>query len=397
MRSNQSEQTSLPKKRIRFGVNYVPSKNWYYCWNVWRPEEIAADLDAIAKMGVDHLRVMLIWPWFQPNPIQISHAHLDRLTELILLAEERHLDVWICPLTGWLSGYRFLPPNVSGPDIFFDESVYDRICFYFEEILNAVSNRRSFLGFDLGNEMNVLCPELTPSHGDAWGSRLVEWLRPKMGGKWIANGVDHLPWFTGNAFSLQHLVKSYDITSIHAWPLFTGCLLRGKLDSSHATYLSSFLAELCRHEMGRSGIDRPIWVQEFGCSDLWGNPDEKERYMRNSVRFAVDAGASWFTWWCSHDIDRCYRFEPLEYDLGLIATDNSPKPLAGVYAEIIREYRNHNEVLGPVYDFGADFTPQILCKLEPEAWLEQNLKTSTWHAFERYLQVKDNSGPEKTQ
>src|SRR4051794_33661198 len=29
----------------RFGVNYVPSLNWYYCWNNWQPSSIARDLD----------------------------------------------------------------------------------------------------------------------------------------------------------------------------------------------------------------------------------------------------------------------------------------------------------------------------------------------------------------
>lgn len=371
----------------------MPSRRWYYCWNDWHPDEIAADFDAIADMGVDHLRVMLVWPWFQPNPGEVSRAHLERLHHLLTVAGERQLDVWLCPLTGWLSGYRFLPPNVSESDIFFSESVYDRICAYFEAVLQVVRRQPSFLGFDLGNELNVLCPALLPASGDAWGRKLVAWLRPRMGGKWIANGVDHIPWFTGAAFSPQHLVESYDIASIHAWPLFTGSLLRGRLDGRPSIYLSSFLAELCRHEMERSGTERPIWIQEFGCSDLWGNSEEKECYMRNSVKFAIDAGVSWFTWWCSHDIDRAYRFEPLEYDLGLLTTDNSPKPLAAVYREIIREYRDCQAVPGPVFDFGADFTPGILRKLAPEAWLEQNLETTTWHAFERYLDARRNGGP----
>ena len=63
--------------RHRFGVNYVPSRNWYYCYNDWQPEDIRRDLDTVAALGADHIRLMLIWPWFQPNPTALSARHLD--------------------------------------------------------------------------------------------------------------------------------------------------------------------------------------------------------------------------------------------------------------------------------------------------------------------------------
>ncbi len=96
--------------RHRFGVNYVPSRNWYYCWNDWSASAIARDLDRIVEVGADHIRIMTIWPYFQPNPRYVSGAHLDRLDELMHLAAERKLEVLVTLYTGWLSGYRFVPP-----------------------------------------------------------------------------------------------------------------------------------------------------------------------------------------------------------------------------------------------------------------------------------------------
>ena len=69
--------------RHRFGVNYTPSRNWWFCWNDWNGDPIRRDLDAIAALGADHLRVMLVWPFFQPNPKWVSTAHLERLDQLI--------------------------------------------------------------------------------------------------------------------------------------------------------------------------------------------------------------------------------------------------------------------------------------------------------------------------
>ena len=109
--------------------------------------------------------------------------------------------------------------------------------------------------------------------------------------------------------------------------------------------------------------------------------------MRGSVENAVGAGATWFTWWCSHDIDRRYQFDDLEYDLGLFSTDNKPKPLAHIYRELIQEFRTCQNPGNPPFDFGADFKPRIIESIAPENWLEQNLQTSTWEVFERYLKT----------
>ena len=93
--------------RHRFGVNYVPSRNWYFCWNDWKPQDIARDFDRIAEIGADHVRIMLLWPWFQPNPQFVSPAHLDRLEELMRLAAQRKLDVLVTIFTANLLGVFF--------------------------------------------------------------------------------------------------------------------------------------------------------------------------------------------------------------------------------------------------------------------------------------------------
>ena len=72
-------------------------------------DPIKRDLDAIAALGADHLRIMLIWPFFQPNPKWVSPAHLERLDQLLTLMGERHLDALVTVFTGQLSGWYFLP------------------------------------------------------------------------------------------------------------------------------------------------------------------------------------------------------------------------------------------------------------------------------------------------
>jgi hypothetical protein len=85
-------------------VNYTPSHNWWFCWNDWDPDPIRRDLDAIAALAADHLRLLLIWPYFQPNLKWVSPLHLQRLDQLLALMAERHLDAVITVFTGQLSG-----------------------------------------------------------------------------------------------------------------------------------------------------------------------------------------------------------------------------------------------------------------------------------------------------
>jgi endo-1,4-beta-mannosidase len=379
-------------KTIRFGLNYVPSRRWYYCWNDWDPSEIAEDFDAIASMGVDHLRVQTLWSYFQPNPTYISPLHLERLVQLMELAGERGLDVQISALTGFLSGYRFLPPDVGPEDVFVKEDVFSQSTRYLEALVNAIGQRENFLGFDLGNEINVLAPHLPLATGDAWGRRMLDFLRPKMGAKWVVNGVDHNPWFNGCTFSTNHLAADYDAICLHAWPLFTGCLVEGKLDGPRSVHLAAFMTYMARFAMAREGQSKPIWLQEFGCSVEWGNLQQQESYLRQSIPLAIQAGATWFTWWCSHDVDRQFRFSSMEYDLGLLTVENRPKPLAGVYRDIIAEFSQSSPpvALAPeqaLPGIEADFVPRMLKKLPGEQWIEQNLESTTWQLFNRFLET----------
>jgi len=53
----ETDGTRLELNRHRFGVNYTPSRNWWFCWNDWNADPIRRDLDAIAALGADHLRL----------------------------------------------------------------------------------------------------------------------------------------------------------------------------------------------------------------------------------------------------------------------------------------------------------------------------------------------------
>lgn len=308
----------------RFGVNYTPTRRWYYSWNDWDTAAVRRDLDAIADLNADHIRVFAIWPYFQPNPTLVSPTHLDRLSELMDLAEERGLDVCVALLNGWLSGYRFVPDFID-PATFYSNSDYEEpVERYIAAIVDAVGRKSNLLGFDLGNELNCVFTTSQTHEGDRWMNHWMGWLETRCPHGVHVNGVDHQPWFKPTTFSPQALAARPSMIALHSWIKFTGALKRcGPMDPCCRS-LAAAMAHLARAYAANH--ERPIWVQEFGSSDEWMEPKSIPDFLEAATRDAIEAGVSWFTWWASHDLDSALTFHDMEYSMGLLDTDNNCKP-----------------------------------------------------------------------
>ncbi|MGJ3190021.1 hypothetical protein [Paenarthrobacter sp. FR1] len=69
----------MTTEQARYGVNYTPSRGWFHHWLDFTLDEIRRDLDTVAGLGLDHIRVFALWPHFQPNPSLIRGRSLDDL------------------------------------------------------------------------------------------------------------------------------------------------------------------------------------------------------------------------------------------------------------------------------------------------------------------------------
>lgn len=332
----------------RFGVNYVPARNWWYSWLDWERDAIAADLAAIAGLGMDHIRIHCLWPLFQPQPGYISPTALRRLAELLDLADAANLDVSVAVLNGWLSGYVFLPPwvqpSADGParNIFRDPEVITAQRELFSAIATAIAAHPRFLGFDLGNELGVLHQfgqPATPSEADDWAGAMLAHCEALAPGKLHVNGVDHIHWFNDVGFSRPHLATAGAATSLHTWIKFTGALERFGPNGVGSLHLAEYCVELARAY--HTDLDRPIWVQEFGCSPLWLSGADPGDFAERTIRATLACAGLWgLTWWCSHDLRPQLRgFHELEYGLGLLDTENRVKPAGRRLAQLIAELR----------------------------------------------------------
>jgi len=332
----EKSTSGLDLGRHRFGINYVPSKDWWFCWNSWDQNSIERDLDAIAGLGADHLRIQLIWPYFQPNPRWVSPVHLERLNTLLVAMGQRNLDALVTVFTGQLSGWLFVPPfNAPGDKFFSDENVWQAQKTLIQSLVKVVRSHRNFIGFDLGNELNT-CWSAPCSIGDAWMKKIFALIDSALPGRININGVDQAPWFEETTFSPQALIENQKISVMHCYPYWTGALKFGGAMDPPSVRLMAAMATLIRSYAGHPAL--PIWAGEFNTCIKSLTDKQQAQWLERSVVAAMEAGVSWFTYWDSHDVDPKLAFNPVEYTLGLLTNNGEMKEQGRVFKELARTY-----------------------------------------------------------
>jgi endo-1,4-beta-mannosidase len=336
------------KQAIRFGLNYVPRKNWWYAWQDWDVRSMSEDFRAIADLGMDHIRIQCLWPIFQPGINYVSPVALNRLRELLDLASQAKLDVEVTVLDGWLSGYSFMPswvaPLTKGKNIFTHPDIIEAEYSFFKSLAEVIGQHNRFLGFDLGNEINVL-QEATSGNSaslaesDLWATNLLARLARLAPGKFHVNGADDGPWFSDSGFSRRNLATTGAATILHCYAYFTGALKHYRYNDVGSLHLLEYMVELAKAY--QVDATRQVWVEEVGASPEWMPEEYIPEYAATLLKNAASCGNIWgFTWWCSHDIDGAIKgFDSLEYRLGVLDQKNRVKPIGKMLAKLAEEMR----------------------------------------------------------
>jgi endo-1,4-beta-mannosidase len=335
-----SSTARLDLNRHRFGVNYTPSRNWWFCWNDWDAAPIQRDLDDIAALGADHLRIMLIWPFFQPNPKWVSPAHLERLDQLLTLMGERNLDALVTVFTGQLSGWFFLPSFNRLSDGFYTDPAMGASQELFVRTLSGIMKRHSnIIGFDFGNELNT-CWSGPVDQGDAWMKKMFGLMNDVLPAGLHVNGVDHHPWFEPDTFSAQALAAAR-FPVMHCYPYWTGAMKYGGAMDPPSVKLMAGMAALIRSFAATDpgGGQKPVWAGEFNTCIEELPEKGQAAWLDKAVHAAIEQGVSWFSYWDSHDVDRKFAFNSLEYSLGLLTNDGRVKEQGRVFQQLAEAYR----------------------------------------------------------
>lgn len=336
--------TTIP----RFGVNYVPSGDWFYSWLSPRWDAIRRDLDAIASLGLDHIRVLPLWPVLQPNRTLIREQALVDVRRLVELAADAGLDTSVDVIQGHLSSFDFLPSWLSTwhrRNMFTDPASVAAQAALVEAVHTALADLPGYLGLTLGNELNQFSSPPHPAPMPATGAEVSAWLDalltavPADGRGLRLHAEYDAVWYQdGHPFLPTHASRYGEVTAIHSW-IFNGTGQYYGAMSEPSIRHAEYLIELSR--AFATDPARPVWLQEIGapsnCLDEAAAPD----FCRRAVLAAAESDALWgVTWWCSHDVRRGLAdFPELEYSLGLFDADGQVKPIGKAFADVAGQVR----------------------------------------------------------
>jgi len=333
---------------VRFGVNYTPSEGWFHHWLDFDLDSVRADLDSIAALGLDHIRVFPLWPYFQPNRTLIRPAAVDQLVRLADAAAERGLDVNVDGLQGHLSSFDFVPAwtrTWHRRNLFTDPDVVEGQAAYLRTLAAALADRPNFIGMTLGNEVNQFSagPHPDPDRAtsdqiDAWLTRLLAACEEGAPGRLHLHAEYDATWYQDDQpFTPAQAARLGGVTAVHSW-VFNGTAQRHGRTSVPTEHHAAYLVELSK--AWADDPHRPVWLQEVGAPAPLVPPEHAAAFTEATVANALDCPGLWgITWWCSHDVSPALAdFPSLEYGLGLLTNDRRPKDLAHVLAKAAREH-----------------------------------------------------------
>jgi len=339
------------RRAFRLGVNYTPSTRWFHMWEDWREADLRRDLDDIAALGLDHIRIMLLWSAFQPEPNLVSGEKLDRLEQFLGYADAAGLDVEVTVFNGHISA-RYWTPNwlqttPKPVNWFTDPAALDAQHTLLRALAARIGRHPRFLGFDLSNEPYYYWDDFAglfvlPSQADAWAHALCATAEEVAPGKAHTVGCDRAPWDDGRYFTRPGLANAGNVVAIHPWTSFSGTLKTDPLGAV-ATHNAERLIQVA--QAYATDPARTVWIQEDGAAPSIHFSDATRpqygEWLTRSIRNAAScAHTLGFTWWCSHDVNPALvpNLNPLEYDLGLYTNDRKLKPAGQALKDLVAEF-----------------------------------------------------------
>jgi len=340
----------------RFGVNYVPRQGWFYSWLDLDPAEIRRDFEAIASLGLDHVRIFPFWPILQPNRTLIRRQALQDVRTVVQLAGEAGLDAAVDVIQGHMSSYDFVPAWLTSwhaRNMFTDAEVVQAQADLTAALHGVLEDLPNYFALTLGNEVNQFSGDPHPTPMRASTEQAGQWIDTLLGAVPQDAPIHRLHaeydavWYLDNhPFVPTHAARKGEMTAIHSW-IFNGTAQQygGMSQESlrHGEYLTELAAAFAEDPA------RPVWLQEIGAPLSCLAESEATPFCQAAVRHAVDSTHQWgVTWWCSHDVHRSLAdFPDLEYTLGLFDAEGNVKPIGRAFAEVAQEIRDHTSVPQP--------------------------------------------------
>lgn len=378
------------------GVNYWPRRKAMYWWSDFDAKEVREEFSLIADLGMDMVRIFLLWEDWQPTPETVNAAALRDLETVCDIADELGLRLNVTFFTGhmsgpsWAPGWMLLPDRpmdprvmqvVSGGEIvdcgyrnpFTDPLVTKAAELLLTTVVTRLHDHPAVGVWNLGNEPDLFAWPADAAQGRAWTRHMTELIKDIDPQTTVTCGLHVASLLEDNGLRVNDVFAEVDLPVMHGYPMYIDWA-KGPLDPHFVPYLCALTSAL-------SG-GKPTLMEEFGgCTEAPGKPSSvwewtaygrpRSQFMASEEEFAdyigqvlpnlVDAGATGAVLWCFADyIPALWSKPPCleahhERFFGLVRPDGSLKP----HAQVIRDFAASRPVVKPARRrVSLDITPE---------------------------------------
>src|SRR5689334_1056763 len=106
----------MTDQTFTLGVNYWPRRKAMYWWSNFDPGEVDEEFAVIQELGLNVVRMFLLWDDFQPESGVVDKTALANLTKVADIAAAHKLGLDVTFFTGHMSGPNWSPRWLLGDD-----------------------------------------------------------------------------------------------------------------------------------------------------------------------------------------------------------------------------------------------------------------------------------------
>jgi len=360
------------------GVNYWPRRKAMYWWSNFDEGEVCEEFAIIKDIGMNVVRMFLLWDDFQPEPTTVSHEALDNLVKVANAAAKNGLGIDLTFFTGHMSGPNWSPRwLLDGEDhpyhgqrreivngnkvvkegyrnMFHDEMALNASRLLLKSVITRLKDHPAIWMWNLGNEPDLFAWPNSSDEGAAWVKEMVGLIKSIDPNHPVTIGLHGDGLHRDNGLRIDKVYAQTDVAVMHSYPMYTPWA-RQPLDPDFVPFTCALTAALC---------GKPVLMEEFGgCTAQPGEPSytmswietngrERGQFMAGEEDFAEFirltlpklqySGATGAMLWCYADyVPELWDLPPCqnaqhERFFGLVRPDGSLKPHAKVIQEFAR-------------------------------------------------------------
>ena len=250
------------------GVNYWPRRKAMYWWSNFEVDEVREEFALIREIGLNVVRIFLLWDDFQPRPDSVSEERMRDLTKVCDIAAENGLGLDVTFFTGHMSGPNWVPrwlhdENAPIPAKWVRQIVSDgkvvkggyRNPYHDEVALNAerlllrtvverLKDHPAIWLWNLGNEPDLFAIPNSHEEGQAWTREMVELIKSIDPKHPVTYGLHTASVNDNVGFRVNEIYAETDVAVIHGYPMYAEGWAVSDLDPDFVPFLCAMVTAL---------------------------------------------------------------------------------------------------------------------------------------------------------